>query len=151
VDHCNKFVSFQQMGSKTFFPKTCTSAISIQFVAKQTPRNFFRQSKNSALRGLRVTAIFRKACQKFSFVCLCQVWDFVTKMSSTLQISVYYKLLSWILLFCDCSKFKYLFLTERICYSGEFCEVSYIWCWSSFPETNHMKPTLKQCLLILQH
>jgi len=43
------------------------------------------------------------------------------------------------------------FLTEHIYYSGEFCEVNYFWCWSSFTETNHMKPTLKQCLLILQH
>jgi len=52
-------------------------------------------------------------------------------MSSNLQISVHYKLLLLILLFCGCSKFKYLFLTEHIYCSGEFCEVNYIWCWSS--------------------
>jgi len=100
---------------------------------------------------LRVAVIFRKAYQIIYFVCLCQVWHFLPNKSSNLQISVHYKLLLWILLFCDCSKFKYLFLTERIYYSGQFCEVNYIWCWSCFTETNHMKPTLKQCLLILQH
>jgi len=45
-------------------------------------------------------------------------------MSSTLQISVRYKLLLWILPFCDCSKFKYLFLTERIYYSGELKSIA---------------------------
>ena len=29
--------------------------------------------------------------------------------------------------------------------------VNYFWCWSSFTETNHMQPTLKQYLIIFQH
>ena len=116
-----------------------------------------RPSHDSTLKGSWLwldkndsgtSLICRKAYQKIYFVCLCQVWHFLTNMSSNLQISVHYKLLLWILLFCDCSEFKYLFLAERIYYSGEFCEVNYIWCWSSLTETNQMKPNLKQCLLL---
>jgi len=74
--------------------------------------------------------IFRKAYQKIYFVCLCQVWHFLTNMSSNLQINVDYKLLLWIFLFCDCSKFKYLFLTEHIYYSFRRCSIKH--CFGNF-------------------